>query len=372
MYHPTGVQSRPIAVQPRKKMMMTDQPSSDGHNQLGPSVGWSYSQISDFHAVPQESAGLTVLPGFAEKGYCVQEIGDGVHYVSNGGYDCIFVCTGSGVITVDAPATLGNALLPAIKEVTDEPVTHVVYSHHHADHIGAGSIFGPYVTIVAHDKTREMLERFPDPNRPVPTETFTTDGTLDMNGVKLELSYKGQNHCEGNIFVYAPRQKVLAAIDIFVPGWSPFRGCNASENIRGWVQAHDQILEYDFDAIVCGHANRWGTGDDAQTSQEYVNDMANLGIEALEQISDAELIRRAGFHHPWFVLDNWLNEMANYVTHKILTMQTSTGQRWTERLAGVDVVTKYHPYDIVELLRMEWGMQGSMDKRLNGEIPIPR
>lgn len=67
----------------------------------------------------------------------------------------MFVCTGSGVITVDAPATLGNALLPAIKEVTDEPVTHVVYSHHHADHIGAGSIFGPDVTIVAHDKTCE-------------------------------------------------------------------------------------------------------------------------------------------------------------------------------------------------------------------------
>lgn len=216
-----------------------------------------------------------------------------------------------------------------------------------------------------------MLKRFPDPNRPVPTETFTTDSTLDVNGVKLELSYKGQNHCEGNIFVYVPRQRVLAAIDIFVPGWSFFRGCNASENIRGWVQAHDQILEYDFNAIVCGHVNRWGTRDDARTSREYVNDMVNLGIEALEQVSDAELIRRAGFHHPWFVLDNWLNEMANYVTRKILTMETSTGQRWTERLAGVDVVTKYHAYDIVELLRVEWGVLGSMDKRLDGEIPTP-
>lgn len=56
-----------------------------------------------------------------------------------------------------------------------------------------------------HEKTRELLERFPDPDRMVPTETFSRDATLDVNGVKIELSYKGQNHCEGNIFVFAPR-----------------------------------------------------------------------------------------------------------------------------------------------------------------------
>lgn len=59
--------------------MVTDQPTSDGHNQLGPAAGWRYSQISDFRAVPPESAGLTTLPDFVEKGYCVEEIGDGVY-----------------------------------------------------------------------------------------------------------------------------------------------------------------------------------------------------------------------------------------------------------------------------------------------------
>lgn len=350
---------------------MTRQASSDGHNHLGPAVGWPYSQISDFAPVPPDSAARTHLSDLSQKGYYVDEIGDGVHYVSNGGYDCMFVRSGGGVIAVDAPATLGNVLTSAIKEVTDEPVTHLVYSHHHADHIGAASIFGPDVTIIAHDKTREMLTRFPDPNRPEPTETFTTDATLDVNGVRLDLSYKGQNHCEGNIFVYAPQHKVLAAIDIFVPGWSYFRGCNASEGLRGWVQAHDQILDYDFETIVCGHVNRWGTRDDARTAREYVNDMVNFGIEALGHISAAEQIQRAGFDNPWLVLDNWLNEMANYVTHKILTVQTSTGQRWTDRLAGVDVVTKYHAYEIVELLRMECGVLGSLDERLKGRGYYP-
>ncbi|WP_455873700.1 hypothetical protein [Rhizobium yanglingense] len=52
-----------------------------------------------------------------------------------------------------------------------------IYSHWHTDHIGAASVFGPDVEIVAHDITRELLERFPDPNRPVPTLTFDKEHT---------------------------------------------------------------------------------------------------------------------------------------------------------------------------------------------------
>lgn len=89
------------------------------------------------------------------------------------------------------------------------------HSHRHADHIGAAIVYGPNAKIMAHEKTRELLERFPDLYRPVPTETFSKDATLHVSGVKLNLSYKGQNHSEGNVFIYAPKQKVLAASSIW-------------------------------------------------------------------------------------------------------------------------------------------------------------
>jgi hypothetical protein len=72
---------------------------------------------------------------------------------------------------------------------------------------------------------------------PFPLRHLRKDYTPEVNGVKLELSYKGQNHCEGNIFIYAPKQKVLAAIDIISPGWSTFKHCDASENFRGWIDS---------------------------------------------------------------------------------------------------------------------------------------
>jgi glyoxylase-like metal-dependent hydrolase (beta-lactamase superfamily II) len=104
-------------------------------------------------------------------GYHAEEIADGVHWVTSGWYDCMFIRTGSGVIAVDAPPALGELLLTAIEEVTDEPVTHFIYSHWHADHVGAAAVFGPNVKRYGHEKARELLSRFPDPNRAPPTET---------------------------------------------------------------------------------------------------------------------------------------------------------------------------------------------------------
>ena len=76
-----------------------------------------------------------------DKGYLVEEIGDGLYWVTEGVYQVMFLTTGEGVIAVDAPPSIGEKYLQAIAEVTDDPITHVTYSHPHADHIAAASTF---------------------------------------------------------------------------------------------------------------------------------------------------------------------------------------------------------------------------------------
>jgi glyoxylase-like metal-dependent hydrolase (beta-lactamase superfamily II) len=283
----------------------------------------------------------------------------------------MFIATGNGVVAVDAPPLLGKNILRAIGEVTDEPVTHVIYSHWHSDHIGAAGVFGQDVTVIAHDYTREMLERWPDLGGktpvPLPTETITASDTVEINGVTLNLDYKGVNHAPGNIFIYAPKQKVLAAIDIISPGWSAFKHCDASENIRGWAEAHDWILDYDFDAVVSGHVNRWGTREDAIASRDYTNDIIDYAKEAFAQVDDLELLDRLGVGNGWVLWENYFNDMTNYVTSKTLSKKTDNGQTWAARLAGADVMTKYHAYSILEALRLEWGLLSKFEKTITGE-----
>jgi len=147
------------------------------------------------------------------KGYLVQHIRGGLYWVTDGAYQAMFLTTGQGVIAVDAPQSLGDKYLKAIAEVTKEPVTHVVYSHAHKDHIGAARMFPRNAKFVAHRDTAGLLARARDPDRPVPTVTFARSLTLRVGRQTLVLEYRGLNHSPGNIFIYAPRQKVLMLVD---------------------------------------------------------------------------------------------------------------------------------------------------------------
>jgi glyoxylase-like metal-dependent hydrolase (beta-lactamase superfamily II) len=75
------------------------------------------------------------------KGYLVEEIRGGLYWVTDGAYNTMFLITGQEVIAVDAPPSIGENYLKAIAEVTEEPVTHVIYSHIHSDHVGSMNIF---------------------------------------------------------------------------------------------------------------------------------------------------------------------------------------------------------------------------------------
>ena len=73
-------------------------------------------------------------------------------------------------------------------------MTHIVYSHHHADHLGASSLFGRNVTRVGHAETKALLARDNDPARPVPDITFETRYTLRVGGERIDLAWHGTNH----------------------------------------------------------------------------------------------------------------------------------------------------------------------------------
>src|SRR5215510_12024542 len=135
---------------------------------------------------PQMGGGPTISP---EKGYVVQEIRDGLYWVSDGAYNTMFLVTPEGVAAVDAPPTLGAKYLQAISEVTSKPVVYLIYSHEHTDHIGAAYLFPKTVKIVAQKETAAILASRKDPRRPLPTITFEKNLTLKLGAQSLDLDY---------------------------------------------------------------------------------------------------------------------------------------------------------------------------------------
>ena len=63
--------------------------------------------------LPEAARGVAIDPN---KGYAVEEIADGLYWVTEGVYTTMFLTTGEGVIVVDAPPSIGDKMLKAIAE----------------------------------------------------------------------------------------------------------------------------------------------------------------------------------------------------------------------------------------------------------------
>ena len=280
------------------------------------------------------------------KGYLVEEISEGLYWVTEGAYQGMFLVTGEGVIVVDAPPSIGQNYLKAIEEVTDEPITHVVYSHAHNDHIGAASMFPEDATIIAHKWTAEKLEIRNDPNRPVPTVSFEEKYTLEVGNQILELEYHGPMHAPGNIFIYAPQQKVLMLVDVVFPGWVPFKDLAMAEDVPFFIYAHDKILEYDFETFIGGHLTRLGTPEDVQIQKEYFDDIQKNAGLANQQVDFMEIGQKVGFENLWLVFQIY----ADTITQQCAD---ATLPNWIDRLGGSDLFTYDHCWKISESQRID-------------------
>src|SRR5918993_2723539 len=163
---------------------------------LSTSIYAQENQTETKNQIPEEAKG----PAIPSKGYLVEEIRDNLFWVTDGAYNTMFLVTDEGVIAVDAPPSIGKNYLKAIAEVTDKPITHVIYSHAHLDHIGAAGIFPKNATYVAHQATGLELQRAmslasnTSAIPPVPTITFPNNYTLQVGNQTLNLDYYGDNH----------------------------------------------------------------------------------------------------------------------------------------------------------------------------------
>ncbi|MCH6586574.1 MAG: MBL fold metallo-hydrolase, partial [Thaumarchaeota archaeon] len=251
-----------------------------------------------------------------------------------------------GVIAVDAPPSIGENYLNAIAEVTEEPITHVIYSHTHIDHIGAASIFPDDAVIISQKNVALELEQRNDPNRPIPEVTFDDEYLLEVGNQSLELKYDGPMHVPGNIFIYAPQQKVLMVVDVIFPGWTPFKDLAMAQDVPAFLAAHDKILEYDFDTYVGGHLTRLGTTEDVKIQQEYFEDIEENAAIANQQVSFMEIGQEVGFENPWLVFQIYADTISQQCTD-------ATVPDWIDRLGGVDLFTYDHCWKISESQRID-------------------
>ena len=263
--------------------------------------------------------------------YELQEIKPGVYVVSAGGTNSMFLVTQDGVVVVDAPPAIGDKIFAAVSNVTDKPITHLIYSHAHKDHIGAANIF-ENVTIIAHNETAKILNERNDTNRPVPDMNFSKEMNLPIGDQVLQLLYPGPYHQQGNIFVYLPEHKVLMAVDNVVPGGLLWKHLGVTPDVPALIKSIDEVLALDFDVFVGGHGQP-GTKQDIVVQQEYVNDLRENAMAALNEVNRTEVTQ--GINGSNAITEAYFNALTKSCADKI-------DAEWQDKLEGVGVWTDEH------------------------------
>jgi len=299
--------------------------------------------------IPAAAIGPTIPP----KGYLVKEIRDGLYWLTDGAYQTMFMVTDKGVVAVDAPPSIGKNYLKAIAEVTSKPVTYVIYSHAHLDHIGAAAIFPKNATYIAQDEVAASLQEAKASAAnasmvpPIPTVTFSKNYTLNVGGQTLQLDYYGVNHSPGNIFIYAPKQMTLMLVDVIFPGWVPFPYLGLAQDVAGFIKAHDIALNnYNFDTFIGGHLTRLGTRNDVVVAREFVSDLEKAAAQANNQVPFPENPKQVGAAQAFLSTKTYTDALDQRCTQIMLP-------KWENRLGGAQQFMSSHCYTMAEALRIE-------------------
>jgi glyoxylase-like metal-dependent hydrolase (beta-lactamase superfamily II) len=256
------------------------------------------------------------------------------------------------VVLFDAPPSIGHNIQRAVDEIAaahgaSNEVTHLIYSHHHADHAGASSLFGRHITRIGHEQTRKLLLRDDDPARPAPEETFQDRRTVEIAGERIELAWHGSNHSPDNIFIHLPDHDALMLVDIVNPGWAPVCQSTLTEDVPGYIDAADTALTYPWKHFIAGHMGRLGNRDDVATHRQYMADIAHSSRQALDTIDRTPYFVTYG-ENTWAAVNGYLNAVTAAAAAPVI-------EKYTGVLAAADVFTASTTFHVMQSIRLDLG-----------------
>ena len=191
----------------------------------------------------------------------VEKLKDNLFVLRGGGGNTAVFVNANGVTVVDAKNPgWGQPILDKIKELTPKPVTRVINTHTHGDHVSGNVEFPATVEVVTQANTKTNMEKMEifktSGGRGLPKRTFTDKMTIGSGPDQVDLYYFGRGHTNGDAFVVFPALRVLHAGDIFAGKNLPLidtnNGGSAAEIGNSLQKAHDGIKG--VDSVITGHS----------------------------------------------------------------------------------------------------------------------
>ncbi|HBU9151708.1 TPA: MBL fold metallo-hydrolase [Escherichia coli] len=239
--------------------------------------------------------------------YILQKIGERTYYVQRYFYSTTFYVGDKGVLLFDAPEGRGKYLLQAIRDVTPLPVTALVYSHYHVDHIGDSPFWndeakkeGVNLRIIASKATAEKMQ-FMNSRLPVATQVLSKkDDQFKFEKQTIELHrFVKAGHTDDHSVWLLKQEKVAHSPDLLNPDQLPMMGFAVSDTLVYHDSNLRQVEMLDWKYFIGGHGNI-GSHDDFKFQRQFINDLRDTTIKVRKEEGFGKFMNKMANNHADF------------------------------------------------------------------------
>ena len=240
-------------------------------------------------AVGLAAAGLNAqgLPGIG----ATEQVSENVYKIFGAGGNTTFFVRSDGVVLVDTKlASNGAEILAKVREVTDKPVTMIINTHSHPDHLGSNDEIDSArggVQVVVQANTAKRMAAMPSNSKV--TQSFEDRLTLGSGADQIDLYWFGPAHTDGDAFVVFPQEKVLLMGDAMA--WDmgllvdPMSGGSMVQTPVTVGKLVDTVKG--IDKVVEGHGHVIGW-DGLQRYLAYTQKVVEVARKAVDEDLDHE------------------------------------------------------------------------------------
>jgi glyoxylase-like metal-dependent hydrolase (beta-lactamase superfamily II) len=256
--------------------------------------------------------------------YVLQRLTQRTYWFQRQHYGTIFYVGSKGVLLFDPLEDRGEYIRKAITEVTRLPVTAIVYSHNHADHIGDARGFveaaqnaGVKLRVIASKATADKMAYLRS-GLPKPTETVAWPrGSFTFEGLTVALrGFERAAHADDHGIWLLGGEKVAHVPDLVNPDQPPFWAFAGSENFAYYDANVEQLAALDWTYLSGGHGNV-GAKTDIAFYRLFLADLKKAVGKALTEVAWGTGVDAATVNAHTAFLPAWLAAVAKKATDQL-------------------------------------------------------
>jgi len=244
----------------------------------------------------------------------ITRVTDDVYRFQNKFHVNMFVITGDGVVVTD-PINAGAAawLRAEIGKLTEQPITHLIYSHSHGDHASGGASYGELANIMAQQNAPAAIDGVK------PTVRFSDRMSFTRGDKTFELTYLGPGHGTDLMAIVVRPDNVAFVVDA-VSSKRLFYRDFPGANLDDWIDQVRKIDSLEFEVMIGGHGPI-GTKSDVADGIAYLEELRAAVLKGLKAGKSVDELKQSVMmekYRDWAAYDNWrelnVQGMARFLT----------------------------------------------------------